>query len=280
MNRPARIVAVCLLALSASWLLHIADAGAQTREKHEVLADGHPITVWAKRPESGMRGVLVLVHGRRWSSLPNFDLRVHGESRSLMDAFVGKGYGVYAIDLRGYGGTPRDATGWLSPAQAALDVATVVDWVANRERAAFTSAKWRPVLLGYSRGAAVAMLCAQKYSEALSAVILNGFPYDVEALPEARPDPELPPRVVNTETDAAEDFITPTAISEAGILAYVRAALAADPIAVDWRRLHEFRSLDPARLQVPVLVLDGVRDPYARRAAHEKLFSRIAAAHR
>src|SRR5574341_485967 len=65
MDRPAPIVAVCLLALAASWFLRIADAGAQTREKHEVLASGHPITVWSKRPEPSIRGVLVLVHGRR-----------------------------------------------------------------------------------------------------------------------------------------------------------------------------------------------------------------------
>jgi pimeloyl-ACP methyl ester carboxylesterase len=124
------------------------------------------------------------------------------------------------------------------------------------------------------------MLCAQRHAEAISALILYGFPYDIEALPEARPDPEVPQQVVNTEKDAAEDFITPNSISQAGIQAYVRAALAADPVAVDWRRLHEFKSLNPARVHVPLLVLDGVHDPYARRAGHEKLFSRIAASHR
>jgi transposase-like protein len=32
---------------------------------------------------------------------------------SILQAFADQGYAAYAIDLRGYGETPRDATGWL-----------------------------------------------------------------------------------------------------------------------------------------------------------------------
>src|SRR5688500_10183593 len=89
--------------------------------KHIVVADGHQLTVWAKRPASP-RGAILLVHGRRWSSLPNFDLRLPGEQRSVMDALAASGFAAYAVDMRGYGATPRDSTGWLTPDRAAADI--------------------------------------------------------------------------------------------------------------------------------------------------------------
>ncbi|MGZ3464980.1 MAG: alpha/beta hydrolase, partial [Gemmatimonadaceae bacterium] len=72
---------------------------------HTVTVDGHPIAVWEKRSPHARRNLL-LVHGRTWSSIPDFDLHVPGENLSVMDALVARGYDVYAIDLRGYGATP------------------------------------------------------------------------------------------------------------------------------------------------------------------------------
>ncbi|MDH5346065.1 MAG: alpha/beta hydrolase, partial [Gammaproteobacteria bacterium] len=81
------------------------------------MADGHPIALWEKRSKDAGRAVL-LVHGRTWSALPDFDLQVEGENLSLMDGLVDAGFAVYAVDLRGYGETPRDETGWLTPNRA------------------------------------------------------------------------------------------------------------------------------------------------------------------
>ncbi len=72
--------------------------------------DGHPNAVWEKRPADPV-GVLLLIHGRTWSGIPDFDLRVEGEELSLMDRLAEAGYAVYAQDLRGYGVTQRDSTG-------------------------------------------------------------------------------------------------------------------------------------------------------------------------
>ena len=83
-----------------------------------MVSGGHSLALWEKRAPQPKRAI-VLVHGRTWSSLPDFDLQVSGEHRSLMDALVAKGYAVYALDLRGYGATARDRTGWNSPDQAA-----------------------------------------------------------------------------------------------------------------------------------------------------------------
>lgn len=67
------------------------DAGQQPPTRHTVTSDGHPMAVWEKRPPAP-RAAVVLLHGRTWSALPDFDLQVPGESLSLMDELVEMGY--------------------------------------------------------------------------------------------------------------------------------------------------------------------------------------------
>ena len=52
-----------------------------------VSSDGHPLTLWA-RSAPNAKGVIVLLHGRTWSALPDFDLQVPGERLSVMQALV------------------------------------------------------------------------------------------------------------------------------------------------------------------------------------------------
>jgi pimeloyl-ACP methyl ester carboxylesterase len=247
-------------------------------ERREVRADGHPLTVWSKRPPIPARGAILLLHGRTWSARPNFDLQLPGMRVSLMDALVARGYAVYALDQRGYGGTPRDATGWLTPDRAERDVATVLDWVAARESRPLRPRV--PALLGYSRGAMTAMLSAQRHPEKIAAVILYGFPYDVAATHPVPVDPAVPTRIRTTATGAGEDFITPQATVPGLKEAYVRAALAMDSIRVDWRQEGQFDALDPRALRAPTLLLSGERDPYANAANLQAFFPQIATADR
>ena len=103
-------------------LLVLAATPAQAIEptRHTVSAAGHPVAVWEKSA-AGADEAILLVHGRTWSALPDFDLQVEGEELSLMDGLVEAGYAVYAVDLRGYGETLRDESGWLTPGRAADD---------------------------------------------------------------------------------------------------------------------------------------------------------------
>ena len=124
MRRPFNLPLLgCLLLLGSlvGWppAGYADDPGAP--RAHTVVSDGHPMRVWEKSAANPER-VILLVHGRTWSTRPDFDLQVEGESKSLMDGLVQRDFVVYGIDLRGYGETPRDATGWMTPDRAAADV--------------------------------------------------------------------------------------------------------------------------------------------------------------
>jgi alpha-beta hydrolase superfamily lysophospholipase len=261
------VVAVLCLALQAV-------AGAVELERHTVDVDGHPIALWEKSAPEAREAVL-LVHGRTWSALPDFDLQVPGEDLSLMDGLVEEGYAVYAIDLRGYGETPRDESGWLTPSKAAGDVAAALRYIAK-------DGDWQrlPHLFGWSMGSTISQLAAQRFPDTMSSLTLFGYWHD----PDDRfpPDPEgrVPERRKNTAEAAASDFITPGSISQRAIDAYVAAALAADPVRTDVRSESDYNELDPAKVAVPTLVIAGEFDPLAPEDNLARLFTRLGTAHK
>lgn len=252
MIRFAAVLSAALLAPPA--LAQVLPETTATR--HTIDSDGHPLAVWAKRPAEP-RGIVVLVHGRTWSSLPDFDLQVPGESLSLMDGLAEAGYATYAVDLRGYGGTPRDATGWLTPDRAAADVAQVLEWVGETNQDLEP-----PFLFGWSLGSMVSQLTVQRHPERVSGVILFGYPFSVSRRIPIEPAPGVPPREPTTAEAAASDFITEGSISQRAIDTYVKVALAADPVRVDWSHRQQWKALDPAAVTVPTLLIHGEHDPF------------------
>jgi pimeloyl-ACP methyl ester carboxylesterase len=258
----------CIVLLAVSAL-----AQAAPPERFTVDADGHPLALWRRAVEQP-KGVIVLIHGRTWSSLPNFDLQVPDEERSVMAAFNAKGYTAYALDLRGYGKSPRDSTGWLTPDRAARDVRITLEWLAREQKVE------RPALLGWSMGSLVAQLTAQRAPAMISSLILYGYPRDPGAPFAVPPTPDTPAREATTRERAVSDFISPNVISPRAIDAYAQAALAADPVRVDWNHLEELAELDPAKVTVPTLVIHGERDPLTPVAAQANLFTRLGTADR
>lgn len=81
-----------------------------------------------------------------------------------------QGYSVWALDARGYGGTRRDVSDWL------------------HERTGQQVNVW-----GWSYGAMVAQLTAQRYPQAIRSVTLFGYPTD--------PDVEVPVLLLQAEFD-------------------------------------------------------------------------------
>jgi len=243
-------------------------------KRHTVTADGHPIALWEKSTAKASEAIL-LVHGRTWSAVPDFDLQVEGEELSLMDGLVEAGYAVYAVDLRGYGETPRDETEWLTPDRAAKDLAIILSWIDDQN-------EWiiKPHLFGWSMGSTNSQLAAQRYPELISSLILFGYWFDnAQTIPADAPDHSLQ-KTINTAEAAASDFIVPGSISQKAIDVYVKMALEADPIKVDWKNLDQYNELDPSQVTVPTLILQGEHDPIGPTDRQAKLYTRLGTAHK
>ena len=242
--------------------------------KHTVTADGHPIALWEKSSSKATEAIL-LVHGRTWSAVPDFDLQVVGEDLSLMDGLVKEGYAVYAIDLRGYGDTPRDITEWSTPDRAAKDLAIILEWISHQKEWGF-----KPHLFGWSMGSTNSQLLAQRHPDLISSLTLFGYWFDDDAI--IPPDTAGYPlqKITNTAEAAASDFIVPGSISKKAIDAYVNLALKSDPVKVDWKNLDQYNELDPTKVTIPTLILQGEYDPIAPSERQIKLYTRLGTSHK
>jgi pimeloyl-ACP methyl ester carboxylesterase len=268
-----RLIAFAIL-LALAFVSAPAPGTAAERMKHTVEVGGHPVALWEKSAADAEEAIL-LVHGRTWSAVPDFDLQVEGEDLSLMDGLVEHGYAVFAVDLRGYGATPRDDTGWLTPRRAAQDLAAVLEWIAHRK-------EWRkkPHLFGWSMGSTNSLLMAQSRPELISSLTLFGYWHDLDSQLPADEPGITPQELANSAEAAASDFITPGSISQKAIDAYVAMALQADPVKTDLRNYDHYNALDPSRVLTPTLVMQGEHDPIAPTVLQTKLYTRIGNGHK
>lgn len=249
---------------------------AEEATRHTFKVDGNKVAVWEKRPAKPRRAILLL-HGRTWSSLPAFDFRIPGENHSLMDALVAKGYVVYALDQPGYGGLPRDKSGWFSPSMGVANIAKALKWIHGRHRGLE-----KPIVAGWSLGSTMALLTAQKYPDLVSDLVLFGYWRDLDV--PVKDDPiikliqksETPLSEANTPKQAAEDFVAPNAMSKRATDGFVKAALKADPIRMDIRNLEEFGEINPKRINTPVLLIQGEFDGILKNEGIARLFTRLA----
>ena len=239
-------------------------------EKETLLSNNHSMVLWHKQPQevTDKTEQILLLHGRTWSSLPDFDLQVSGEKLSLMDNLVELGFSVWALDARGYGETKRDPSGWNNPNKAALDVKNTIEWIQQK-----TSTK--PTLFGWSYGSMVSQLVVQKYPNIVKSVILYGYPIDPEQVIPKQDKVSTPKREINTKENAASDFIIPGSISQKAIDAYVNESLKADPIRADWNHIEEWNQLDAKKITTPLLLLQGEHDPLAKSESHARFFIRL-----
>ena len=238
-------------------------------ERFTVSSDGHPMAVWGRRP-ANPHGTILLVHGLTWSTRPDFDLQVPGLQRSVMADLAAQGFAAYGVDLRGYGETPRDSTGWLTPRRSATDVANVLAWIATQH-----PSLPKPALIGWSRGGAIAELVAQLSPDRLSAVVLFGFAFNPDGQFVDVPPPDKPSMDKNTAAAAASDFISPKVTPPAVVKAFVDQALKADPVRADLKGDIEFNLLKPDKVTVPTLVMYGALDPGIDHADAGKFFAHL-----
>mmetsp|Transcript_37705 Transcript_37705/g.55602 ORF Transcript_37705/g.55602 Transcript_37705/m.55602 type:complete len:436 (+) Transcript_37705:14-1321(+) len=298
--------------------------------RYQILADdGHPLRLYSRSPTTTDRSSsamnnsssssqnkrsILLLHGRTWSSQPVFDLRTSNnddKQQSTLQSLAELGFDAYALDLRGFGETPRDEGGYTTPNRCVEDVRCAIDWIARRHdenydnygdsdgssNETLTAAEssiamsTKPALLGWSQGALVAQMYAQKHGPStLSDLVLFGTIYDPRVIYPRKPlfdesgrlisggkDAVKPPapEVVNTVAASLEDFTLPGTICDEAALEFSSVALAVDTVKAAWDELHEFNVCNPALVHVPTLVIVGAQDPYVQWDAQRELFERL-----
>jgi len=227
--------------------------------RYQITADdGHPLRLYSRAPttdtsssvmnmnaSANNKPSILLLHGRTWSSQPVFDLRTSDndeKQQSTIQSLTNLGFHVYAMDLRGFGETPRcdNDGGYTTPNRCVEDVKCAIDWIARRHDAnhgrnhqddnnnvaeSLVKMSSKPALLGWSQGALVAQMYAQKYGPAtISDLVLFGTIYDPRVIYPRKPlyDPSgqlisggkdavkpPAPEVLNTVTASLEDFTLP-----------------------------------------------------------------------
>jgi len=285
----------------------------QGLDTHAVPAedDGHPLAVYTIEEndtdndnieqQKQQRTPVLLLHGRTWSSVPVYHLTGNndttetsegGENRSLIQAiYNSKHIQPYAMDFRGFGGTPKDESGFVEPLRCVSDVVSVLKWI-HKKHNNEGSGDNKPALLGWSHGALIAQITAQRHSEALSKLILYGSMYNPNMKYPIPPhgnlhtghtdheDFPLREMAARNEYDGAmEDFTNVS--NEARIFPplsaklFAEAALASDPIKVKWWNLHQLNECHPSLVKVPTMVIAGDQDPYATMQTQAELFTNL-----
>lgn len=271
--------------------------------------DGHPISLYgihsisnsndkdssieANATANIKRRPILMLHGRTWSSVPVYhllggnqcDRGISHHSRSLMEAFYDAGLQPYCMDFRGFGGTPKDSTNYVIPNRCVMDIECVLKYIADKHNNVTLDHNYLPALMGWSQGALVAQLLAQKSPNLISKLILYGSIYDPLVSYPRQPlyvtndvldsTSSLDGVVENTFNSAIEDFTVEGSIPPAAAIEFAEAALSSDPIKAQWHYLCQFNNCDPARVHVPTLVVAGDQDPYAPLRVQSELFTNL-----
>jgi pimeloyl-ACP methyl ester carboxylesterase len=246
------------------------DEGAKLLDGLDVYSvaakgDQHPLSVYGLHSSepSPDDNILLMLHGRTWSSVPVYHLlggpaneKKGKESRSLMEGLYRRKIQPYAMDFRGFGGTPHDEVNGVTPNRCVEDVETVLQWIVERHGLPEDAV---PALFGWSQGALVAQLVAQKPKPVMSKVILYGSIYDpMVRYPRESlfiRNRENTTTIENTWDGAIEDFTIEGTIPPEAAQEFADAALVSDPIKCQWKQLHQFNNCDPGRVHVPTLVV-------------------------
>lgn len=249
-----------------------------------VTRDGVSIAVRHKvRAEGTVQVPVLLVHGT-WGSSDMWDF----PGRSVMDDLASRGYDVYALDLRGMGGSAVSGSYWGIGLHARVgDAAAVAEYI-------LSSTGRRPVVAGLSQGGLIVGLLAASEPQLVEAVVLMGIPADgfflppqfeplITALIASGADRYLPPADVVYAVAFGWDPVTGQPTIGGDALAQFLATLRPDST----RAILEMVSTDffrdeisPAwpRIAAPALVMDGATDLLVGTARATALFEALGSA--
>jgi pimeloyl-ACP methyl ester carboxylesterase len=250
-----------------------------------------------RRPEK----TLLYVHGTSQAAETTFDLALEGYS--WMDYLAARGWDVFLVDLRGYGGSsrppemrqPADANPPIVTTDVALrDFGAAVDFIRRRRGIA------RLAVMGWSWGTAIVAAYAARHQDQVSRLVLFAPVW----LRGKRPADERPLGAyatwtveearANLQTGAPEEARAGL-VPEAWFAAWKAAALATDP---EGARMnppvvrspngapHDSRVYwaagkpyyDPAEIAAPTLIVHGEWDGLLPLSMAEAIFAKLVRA--
>jgi pimeloyl-ACP methyl ester carboxylesterase len=236
---------------------------------------------------------VLFVHGSSFPSGLSFDFRMDGQS--WMDWMAARGYDVYALDFPGYGLSDRYAADAPSPPgrarEVAQDVGSAVDAILRR------TGKRQVLLVGHSWGGSVAARYAQDHASKVAklalfaaitprAVPVTTAPAPVHANP-AEAYEALTPAQRIAAMDGLRSPQEPTLLHPDIFTRWGAQWLASDARSegavrfpagpsADLADLQQGRSYyDPARLEMPVLLVRGEWDAWPSDADYSALQAAI-----
>lgn len=260
MNAPLKLPEL----VTESYMIPSGDAGVE-------------LYVRNKRP-AGMTAfpadkILLYVHGATYPSETAFDLPIEGAS--MMDLIAARGYDVYLVDVRGYGGStrppemsmPPEANGPIVSTEVAVrDFSTAVDHVLERRVVSKIN------LMGWSWGTAISGEYTSEHNDKVNRLVLFAplwiFRKDavIAPAPEAPTAPKLGAyRLVSKEQARARWLEGVPEHKQAGLIppgvfeAWLEATFATDP---------DGAKLNPPMLRAPNGVIADVLAYWAVGKAH------------
>ena len=195
--------------------------------------------------------VVLLVHGATWASKCTFDPDPeHGYS--MMEALADAGYDVFAVDLHGYGRSERTDADWTDAVSAAKDVEAAVEFI--------RALRWveRVHLFGYQWGAQPAALYAMQKPQKVARLALLGMRYRL--IEKTGAQPVSPIRTLGQQAallKPEDGELDPEFVRRRAQVCRLEASQAPNGAVRD---LYKASPVDPAKLKVPTLIIQGERD--------------------
>jgi pimeloyl-ACP methyl ester carboxylesterase len=211
----------------------------------------------------------LFVHGSSMASQPTFDLAVPGRpDSSVMDWFARRGFVCWCVDMEGYGRSDKSRDTDCGIANGADDLAAATDYIAGARGVT------RFATYGISSGALRAALFAQRHPDRISRLALDAFVWTGEGAPtlvERRK--KLPQFLASRRRPIDRAFVHsiferdhPECADRYVVDAFADAILALDdsmPNGTYVDMCSKLPIVDPARIDVPTLVMRGQYDGIA-----------------
>jgi pimeloyl-ACP methyl ester carboxylesterase len=237
-----------------------------------LTADGEVRLFLWQKPQTGgaeSKGTILFVHGSSMASQPTFDLDVPGRpDSSVMDWFAARGFDTWCMDNEGYGRSDKKRNINFDISNGADDLASASDYIAKT-----TGAK-KLHMYGISSGALKAALFAQRHPQRVERLALDAFVWTGEGSPTlAERKKKLPEFAAKNRRAIDRAFVQsifardhPGTADEATVAAFAAAILALDdsvPTGTYVDMCSKLPLVDPAKIDVPVIVLRGEYDGIA-----------------